>query len=133
MRRSVVLAMGALIAWSALACKEPDRSVSDQLRAGAISPATGEERLVTAQVTEARPDALTVAGSDGRRLRLRMNRNTDVLLDGRKADRDELRQGDQVRAAYQGSDDEPLAIRVEAVSGAPRPADQRSAPAGTTR
>jgi hypothetical protein len=110
------LAAGVAVLAAVAGCKQPDPNAAHQLGAAAASPATGEERVVEARVVAARNDQLTVAGGDGGTMRLRMDRNTDVLIDGRKGDRDEIAEGARVRAAYQGNGDAPLAVRVEVTS-----------------
>ncbi len=45
-----------------------------------------------------------------------MSPSTDVTIDGQKSSADQLQQGAQVRAAYQGSGDDQTATRIEATS-----------------
>ncbi len=116
----------------AAGCKDPEpgaTSLRKQPIAPASGTATGEEHLVAGVLAAARPDQLTVRKPDGQQLTLRMNDDTDVLIDGSKGLRDALPEGAHVEAAYQGSGDAPLAIRVAARS----PGHPEQAPGSSTR
>lgn len=78
----------------------------------------GAERVVTGTVTRASGAEIAVRGAGDRPLTLRIDAQTRVTLDGRRATPSEIAEGAEVRASYRGDpSDSPVAVRVDANSG----------------
>jgi branched-chain amino acid transport system substrate-binding protein len=94
-----------------------------QQAARAQAPAAGAAQsgaqTVTGRVTQASAHELALTTQDGRPLRLKVTDQTDVTIGGRKGAMIDLREGEQVRAAFQGTGDQLTAVRVEAAPAGP--------------
>jgi flagellar biosynthesis GTPase FlhF len=87
------------------------------------------QQLVTGRVVTASPDELLLSSAGGAGqspLRLQVNEQTQVLVNGRQASVADITEGSQVRASYQNVEGEPTAVRVD-VTRSPG----TSEPAGT--
>jgi len=74
------------------------------------------QQLVTGRVVSASPDELLLssAGTAGQpQLRLQLNDQTQVMVDGRQGSVADIQEGSQVRASYQDLGGEPTALRVD--------------------
>ena len=80
------------------------------------------QQLVTGRVVTASPDELLLssAGSAGQPLRLQVNEQTQVLVNGRQGSVADITEGSQVRASYQDQGGEPTAVRVDVTSSGPQ-------------
>jgi colicin import membrane protein len=77
---------------------------------------TQMQQMVTGQVVSTSPEELLLssAGAPGRpQIRLQLNEQTQVTVDGRQASTADIPQGGQVRASYQDVGGEPTAVRVD--------------------
>lgn len=83
---------------------------------------------VAGRITETDAERLVVAPATGEPLAVRVDRATQVALDGRAASAAELRPGNQVRLLYRLDGAQLVAERVDAVRGAPAPGAEASAP-----
>lgn len=83
-------------------------------------------RTVTGRIASVSPDQVTVKGSEGEPLKLRITPSTKVTLGGKDGSVGSLRAGDEVRASYAQSGGSATATKLE-VKRAPA---SRSAGAG---
>ncbi|HYO65852.1 MAG TPA: hypothetical protein VEU33_07205 [Archangium sp.] len=77
------------------------------------------QQLVTGQVVSASPDELLLSSAGGAgqpQIRLQLNAQTQVMVDGRQASSADIAEGSQVRASYQDVGGEPTALRVDVTS-----------------
>jgi colicin import membrane protein len=77
------------------------------------------QQLVTGQVVSASPDELLLSSSGGAgqpQIRLQLNAQTQVTVDGRQGSAADIPEGSQVRASYQDIGGEPTALRVDVTS-----------------
>ncbi|HEX8818704.1 MAG TPA: hypothetical protein VF794_02160 [Archangium sp.] len=78
-----------------------------------------QQQLVTGRVVSASPDEilLSSAGGPGQpQIRLQVNEQTQVLVNGRQGSVADISEGSQVRASYQDMGGEPTALRVDVTS-----------------
>lgn len=86
----------------------------DGARPGAIAGA----QEIRGTVVRSAGDEIAIRGAGGRELILKLGPQTAIRVDGQMSGPAGLVEGAQVRAAYRGGD-APVAIRIEASSGAP--------------
>lgn len=78
-----------------------------------------QQQLVTGQVVSASPDELLLSSAGGPeqpQIRLQLNEQTQVMVDGRQGSTADIAEGSQVRASYQDIGGEPTALRVDVTS-----------------
>lgn len=91
----------------------------DVKSSAAAGTASGSEHIASGQVVSAKQDELVLRqGSGAPDLKLKVSPSTTVTMGGRQASISELKEGTQVRAAYQQQGGDQQAIRIEALSGA---------------
>ena len=79
---------------------------------------SGLEQTVTADVVKASEQELLLGQGGEPSMRLTLNPQTQVTLDGRPASAAQLEEGAQVRASYRSESGEQVATRIEAQSAA---------------
>ena len=112
------------------AAQQQQQMANDQQQTAQQQPQRMQQ-LVTGQVVSASPDELLLsnAGAPGQaQIRLQLNEQTQVMVDGRQASAAEIPEGGQVRASYQDMGGEPTAVRVDVTSGGQRSGDIQTGP-----
>jgi DNA polymerase III gamma/tau subunit len=126
----------------AQAAREAQQKAEAQARADTASDTGGDKtassapaaaspapvRTVTGQLVAAEDDAVTLRLPSNPALRLQVDVNTAVVLDGKRAAPDTLPEGSQVRASYKDEEGEVLAVRVEATSPPKASSSEASTP-----
>lgn len=100
------------------AARSPQQAESQRQQATAAAP-SGAEQVASGQVVSAKRDEVVLRqGSGAPDLKLKVSPSTTVTMGGRQASVSELKEGTQVRAAYQQQGGDQQAIRIEALTGA---------------
>jgi DNA polymerase III gamma/tau subunit len=99
------------------AAQQQQQQAQQGQQAAQAQPAQAQQ-LVTGRVVTASPDELLLssAGGAGQPLRLQVNEQTQVLVNGRQGSVADITEGSQVRASYQDMGGEPTAVRVDVTS-----------------
>jgi hypothetical protein len=72
-----------------------------------------EQLMVTGQVLSTTRDSMILADPAGRRMELRVDDQTQIMMEGEPASLDDIREGSEVRASYVLRDGERVALDVQ--------------------
>lgn len=85
---------------------------------GQATGQAGSMLTINGRVTASAEDSLTLRSPAGEAVRLQLNEQTQVFIDGQQGEIGEIPQGAEVRASYQpSSGQEPTALRVDVMGG----------------
>jgi hypothetical protein len=100
---------------------QPQEQTAQSQQQAAPAKPQQVQQLVTGRVASASQDELLLssAGAPGQpQLRLQLNAQTQVLVNGQQGSVADIPEGSQVRASYQDVGGEPTALRVDVTSSA---------------
>jgi hypothetical protein len=139
-RKILVVSASALLAMAGCTDRGDTERQGERRAEGQAAQPAGQEAsaqsaaTITGEVVSAKKDEIVLKeqGKDDE-LKLKVDDSTQVLIDGREATIDNLREGAQVRASFDSAQGDRRATRIEALGGAGgTAADQPGGSAGTT-
>ncbi|HEX8437024.1 hypothetical protein [Archangium sp.] len=101
------------------AAQQQQQAAQGQQQAAQAQPPQQPQQLVTGRVVSASSEELLLssAGAPGQpQIRLQLNEQTQVLVNGQQGSVADIPEGSQVRASYQDVGGEPTALRVDVTS-----------------
>jgi septal ring factor EnvC (AmiA/AmiB activator) len=103
------------------AAQQQEQTARTQQQSAQQQGSQQQQQLVTGQVVRSSPDELLLSSAGGvgqPQIRLQLNEQTQVMVDGRQGSAADISEGSQVRASYQDIGGEPTALRVDVTSKA---------------